>query len=222
MAGSLIERSGGKSRSAKAKGRSTLTRDDIVVAGARLLDQAGSDGLSMRALARALDTGPATLYWHVRDRDELLALILDQTAGTIDVPETGPWQERLVALALAIRDALLPRPALVNVLWEASWRLGERTLAVADAMVGLVAESGLDEVEVADAYFALLTYILGFIVAESRVRTNDGYVAEATAGGFPNLARYDPSADPAAMRRRFDYGVRCMTSGFDSEAKVGR
>jgi len=52
-----------------------LTRERLVEAALRLVNEEGLDGLSMRALADKLDVKAASLYWHVRDRSELLESI---------------------------------------------------------------------------------------------------------------------------------------------------
>lgn len=180
------------------------------------MEEEGVEGLSMRKLARALGTGPATLYWHVRDKDELLALILEDTSRSIEVPNEGGWDERLTALLIEARRVLLPRPALIGVLWGAGWgELGPETLRVADAMVGLVAESGLPEEEVADAYFAVLVFLYGFIWGETMSADNRAYRDEGASDSapYPNLARYGPGADPEGMDRRFRNGISRLIGG---------
>ncbi len=215
---------------ARARGGKRLTRDEVVAAGARLLDEEGVEGLSMRRLAGVLGTGPATLYWHVRDKDELLALILEDTSRSIEVPNGGGWDERLAALLLEAREALRPRPALIEVLWGAGWGdLGPETLRVADGMIGLVAESGLPEAEVADAYFAVLVFLYGFVWGETMSAGNRAY-REGAAGSqsrdegapgpapYPNLARYGPGADPGGMDRRFRSGISRVIGGIRARA----
>lgn len=192
------------------------------MAAAALLDKVGIDGLSMRSLAKSLGTGPATLYWHVRDRDELLAAVLDETLRGIEIPVAGHWSDRLSAVADAVRAALLPRPALVEVLWGASWRLGPVTLRLADGIVGLVAESGVADDEVADAYLAVLWSVLGFVHAESRAESNAGYRSGLGAdrmSDHPNLARFNPSTDAAAMHRRFRTGLEHLLTGIEGQAR---
>lgn len=203
----------------------TLTREDVIAAGAQLLDSEGIEGISMRKLAKSLGTGPATLYWHVHDKDELLALILDDTMSHIEVPGDGEWDERLIAILDHARRALLPRPMLVSVVWSAGWRVGPETLRVADAVLGCVAESGLPEDQVADAYFGLITFLLGFILAETSTAGNpefgsddaveepDGDAQAALEERFPNLARFGPGADLAGMQRRFEYGISDFIDG---------
>ena len=64
-----------RSDSARAKGRLTLTRADVIKAGTQLLDTEGVEKLSMRKLAKTLGTVSSTLYWHVKDKDELAAVV---------------------------------------------------------------------------------------------------------------------------------------------------
>ena len=195
-----------------------------MAAGARLLDEEGLGDLSMRRLAAALGTGPATLYWHVRDKHELLRLILEDTSRSIGVPDEGEWDKRLAGLLEEARRALLPRPALIEILWSTGWdELGPETLRVADAMVGLVAESGLPEKEVADAYFAVLVFLYGFVWGENMSAGNRAYGEErpASPSPYPNLARYGPGADPGGMDRRFCSGASSIIDGIRARAADG-
>src|SRR3954470_4872969 len=59
----------------------------------------------MRSLARALDTGPASLYQHVANRDELDQLVMDRIASHGHVPDADPerWAEQMKDV---LRDTL--------------------------------------------------------------------------------------------------------------------
>ncbi|MFF7473536.1 TetR family transcriptional regulator [Streptomyces sp. NPDC008092] len=54
-----------------------LSRERIVEAAVELLDTAGESGLTFRALTERLATGPGAIYWHVANKDELLAAATD-------------------------------------------------------------------------------------------------------------------------------------------------
>ncbi|HEY0255414.1 MAG TPA: TetR family transcriptional regulator, partial [Kofleriaceae bacterium] len=54
-----------------------LSRDRIVDAAIELLDEAGETGLTFRALAARLATGPGAIYWHVADKTALLVAACD-------------------------------------------------------------------------------------------------------------------------------------------------
>src|SRR5215472_10392704 len=54
--------------------RDPISKEAIVAAAIRLMDAEGFDALSMRRIADELDTGAASLYWHVGSKDGLLDL----------------------------------------------------------------------------------------------------------------------------------------------------
>ena len=155
----------------------------------------------MRSLATALGTGPSTLYWHVHDKEDLLLLILDETVRPIRAPVHGSWDFRLEETLLRCHEALLPRPALVDILWRSAWHLGPEVLRVADSLVGLVAESGLPEAEIGEAYLALITLLYGYVMAQRSSPGNPSYremldtSPDSPSGDlYPNLTRYGPGA----------------------------
>jgi TetR/AcrR family transcriptional regulator, tetracycline repressor protein len=196
-----------KSESARAKGRESLTRADVVAAGAKLLDAQGIDGVSMRKLATALGTGVATLYWHVHDKDELLGAILEDAMREVRAPRDGRWDARLLELLRTGRRSLRGKPALIQVIWRSGWELGPETLRVVDEMIGLIGESPTPDAEVADAYYALTTFLFGFVAAEATSPGTARYRGGREGAAFANLARYRPAADAAGMDRRFEAGI---------------
>ena len=59
-----------------------LSREAIVDAALAIVREEGIDALTMRRLAQALDTGPASLYVYVANRDELWDLLFDAALAT--------------------------------------------------------------------------------------------------------------------------------------------
>ena len=86
------------------------TREDVVETALGILDEFGLADLSMRRLAGVLEVQPSALYWHVPNKQTLLALVADQIidrAATVDHAVTGGWKAITLAESIAIRDALL-------------------------------------------------------------------------------------------------------------------
>jgi AcrR family transcriptional regulator len=91
------------------------TREDVVETALRILDEFGLADLSMRRLAGVLDVQPSALYWHVPNKQTLLALVADQiidraaTVDHADFTQDGSldWKAVTLAESIAIRDALL-------------------------------------------------------------------------------------------------------------------
>ena len=88
--------------------RAPLTREAIVDAALRVLDRDGIDGLSMRRVAEELGTGAASLYWHVRKKEELLQLLYERVLTEVVLPEPDPtrWPEQLKDLAMQMRTVM--------------------------------------------------------------------------------------------------------------------
>ncbi|MFH9548417.1 TetR/AcrR family transcriptional regulator [Streptomyces sp. NPDC051445] len=89
-----------------------LSRDRIVEAAIGILDTAGESGLTFRALAGRLATGPGAIYWHVTGKDELLHAATDAVVtATMTVGAAGSTpQETIRVLALGVFDAIDAHP----------------------------------------------------------------------------------------------------------------
>ncbi|HEY4199103.1 MAG TPA: TetR/AcrR family transcriptional regulator C-terminal domain-containing protein [Devosiaceae bacterium] len=78
-----------------------LTRQDVIDAALRLLDAEGLDRLTLRRLAKELGISAPTLYWHVRDKRQLLDLMAEamvvKEARRSPLPETAEWWQRVEA-----------------------------------------------------------------------------------------------------------------------------
>ncbi|MGA9161052.1 MAG: TetR/AcrR family transcriptional regulator C-terminal domain-containing protein [Actinomycetota bacterium] len=88
--------------------RAPLTKDAITDAALQVLDRDGMDGLSMRRVGEELGTGAASLYWHVRNKEELLQLLFERITEEVELPAPDPsrWQEQLRELADQTRAVL--------------------------------------------------------------------------------------------------------------------
>jgi TetR/AcrR family tetracycline transcriptional repressor len=97
--------------------RTPLTREAIVDAALRVLAREGADGLSMRQVAEELGAGPASLYWHVANKDELINLLIDRVASEIETPPPDParWQEQLKEFGIQARRVFQRHPGVAGL-----------------------------------------------------------------------------------------------------------
>ena len=95
-------------RERKDNPRTPLTRQAIVEAALRVLDRDGMDALSMRKVGEELGTGAASLYWHVRNKEELLQLVFETVSeeAALPPPDRSHWQEQLRGLAHEMRRTM--------------------------------------------------------------------------------------------------------------------
>lgn len=138
-----------------------LSRERIVEAAIGLLDTAGEGGLTFRALAGRLSTGPGAIYWHVTGKDELLSAAADAVvAGTMTtaVPDATP-QEAVRALALGVFDAIDAHPWVGTQLARNPSQ--SPLLRVFEHIGRQVQALGVPQAAQFTAASALLNYILG-------------------------------------------------------------
>ncbi len=101
---------------ARERVRASHSLDAVLAGAVAILDETGTQGLTIRALAARLGGGPASVYWYVSGRDELLDLAADSVlAGVLDaVADVGGGDPigDLRAIAVTLFDAIVDRPWL--------------------------------------------------------------------------------------------------------------
>jgi TetR/AcrR family transcriptional regulator, tetracycline repressor protein len=110
-------------------------RDDVVQRAIEVLDEYGLGDLTMRRLGSELGVQPSALYHHFANKQTLLAAVADEmlARGLSPVPP-GPWDRRVNAVCLQLRDAML------------AWRDGAEVVATVHAF-GLGAHAAYDALE---------------------------------------------------------------------------
>src|SRR5260370_19462108 len=80
-----------------------LSRGRLVAEALALVQEEGLDALSMRRLADRLNVKAASLYWHVRDRRELLELLAEAILETVGPARSRPdWRTSVPAAVPAL------------------------------------------------------------------------------------------------------------------------
>lgn len=138
-----------------------LSRERIVEAAVRLLDTTGEGGLTFRALARSLATGPGAIYWHVTGKDELLNAATDAVVArkTSTVSASATPREAIRTLALDVFDAIDAHPWIGTQLARAPSQ--SPLLRVFEQFGRQVQALGVPESAQFTAASALLNYTLG-------------------------------------------------------------
>lgn len=159
-----IEPQSRRARPAKAP----LSRDVIVETALRVLDQDGIEALTMRRVAQELDTGPASLYVYIENRDQLLKLVLDRVMGEVALPsaEAGDWRARLMLVITSSIEVLSRRRGLPLVAL-ATIPVGPNALAITEAIMALLREGGVDDAAIAWGVDLLGLYVTATAAEQS-------------------------------------------------------
>jgi AcrR family transcriptional regulator len=83
-----------------------LSRARLVAAALDLVHTEGLEALSMRGLADRLDVKAASLYWHVRDRRELLELLAESILDRVPPFRAAGWRAAVLETAAALGVAV--------------------------------------------------------------------------------------------------------------------
>jgi AcrR family transcriptional regulator len=216
-----------------ARTRAVLTREAIVAAGVELVDAAGPDALTMRAVAERLGCGVMSLYRHVADREALLDLVLEATASEIPAtPLTGDWRADAAVLARDVRSALLRRPQLTVLLTSRGDR-GVGGLAALDRALAIFRSAGLDERQAVEANHALGNLVAGAAVwdaigldgtsGETRQARREAAAAAVRAlpeGAFPNVTWARDELFAGSRDERFEAGLATLLDGIERRVEA--
>jgi TetR/AcrR family transcriptional regulator, tetracycline repressor protein len=142
-----------------------LQRETVARAALRLVDEVGLDGLTIRRLATYLDIQNPSLYWHFKNKQELLncmaGLILADFFAELHEPEPDQdWADWLTIYARQLRNIMLAH------------RDGARIVAEADPSrstffegfewaLNVLRHTGFDGNEAAIGVITLQNYVLG-------------------------------------------------------------
>lgn len=180
--------------------------------------------LTMRRLATEVGSTPMALYHHVRDKEELLVLLLDDYAvRALRRPELpADPRERVVVAATAIHGALAACPWIVEVL-TADDLMSKSALWFVEQIVDGLVEGGLSPDRAVHGYRAIWYYTAGEIVVRrtaARRRAEDDratYREEVFSGLDPEeLPRLAQTADrwaPLTAEDTYRDGLEALVEG---------
>jgi AcrR family transcriptional regulator len=138
-----------------------LSKQRIVEAAIEILDTDGEGALTFRALAARLATGSGAIYWHVANKNDLLAATTeDVIAGVMtDVVEGAEPQDTIRAIALGVFDAIDAHPWVGTQLAGEPWQ--SAMLQIFEGIGGRLHALGVPERAQFNSATALVSYILG-------------------------------------------------------------
>ncbi|MGW0916569.1 TetR/AcrR family transcriptional regulator [Streptomyces sp. NPDC002784] len=128
-----------------------LSRRWIVDTAVQVMRAEGLDKVTMRRLAKELDTGPASLYVYVANTAELHAAVLDALLGEVDLTGGSAgdnWRERLRAVLASYTSVLFVHPQLARSALVAR-PSGENYLRLVERLLDLLSRSGASREQVA-------------------------------------------------------------------------
>lgn len=208
----------GPRKAAKATSAATsaaapaLSREAVIDRALEVADHEGLAAVSIRRIAQDFDVTPMALYWHVKNKDELLAAMGDRVIDAVepaDLPADGGL-ERLRPMLVRLVDALSRHPGSTELV---QFRILQcpRGQHLAEQALTVLADAGFDTQRRAQLARAMLQSAVMLVV------------------GAPGAEITVPEPERQAMREgkqaalaalpgdRFPHLVRCSAAMFDCD-----
>ncbi|HEX4222345.1 MAG TPA: TetR/AcrR family transcriptional regulator [Pseudonocardiaceae bacterium] len=185
-------------RPAPAGRKPRFTREQIAEAALRVADAEGFEAVTMKRIAAELGAGTMTLYYYVRNKADIVALMQDAILAEVLVPETelsSGWRAATTAIARRTRAMQLAHP------WSPA--------ALTDAMFGPNALRHMEQ---------NLAALAGIRLAQQEkfelIATVDAYVLGSSLQAIESLSRAElAQTDPDAVAAAVEYGMRLLDGG---------
>lgn len=210
-----------------------INRDVIACAALRLLNETGVDGITMRLLAKELDRQAATLYWHVKNKQELMdamaEVLFREAVQGLEAPRREEtWQDWLADWAHRMRASLL------------RYRDGGKVFAgsaISDQAIFRVTELGLRTLtddgfplrDASEGLSTILHYTVGYTI-EEQARQGPNYSGDNPYHDGTVFQQLDPEQYPLITQARghlfnpdadaaFSNGLRIILAGLDANRR---
>lgn len=153
-----------------------LSRDEIVRVAIGLIDRDGLPAFSTRGLASELDISGPALYWHFRNREELLQACASDVLGRVDVGRPGAderWPDAVRRLLRSLWANACEHPWLLDVLAGRPLHTpeGDRLL---HALLLVLRRAGFPPDDAVDNARVLLWSTFGFIRSTAATQARTG------------------------------------------------
>lgn len=224
---------GGHNRGGRPRaGQELLSRERILEAALRLVDEEGMRALSMRRLGAELGVNPMSIYHHLPDKDGVISGLVGRVFSGMRVRylDGSSWQEQVRAWAAAYRDLVRAHPNLVLEIVSDAAAVTEAAVLVNEPLYEALEESGLPLAGVVGAADTVVDFIHGFAIAEGVQPLGHSFdrrellarLEEGSAAGLPATSRVFGALTPEEARydfdRGFDSGLGILLKGVEASA----
>ncbi|MFG2350639.1 TetR/AcrR family transcriptional regulator [Streptomyces phaeochromogenes] len=209
--------------------KTPITVEQVIDTALGVVATEGYEALTMRRLAGALDTGPASLYAHVVNKADLDELLIGRLCAELVLPEPDPaaWREQIRGVCTQIREQYLKYPGISRAaLAMAPTDL--ETVRVSEGMLAILLAGGVAPQDAAWAIDALLLYVAAYClevsIARQRSAQDDAVwvhdrdellrrFAALPAETFPHTTRHAAELTAGEGHDRFDFTLALMIDG---------
>lgn len=192
-----------------------MKRETIVQEALALLNEVGIDGVTTRKLGERLGVKSASLYWHFKDKRDLLdAMSLAMLEP--GEPPRGEWRDWLFTQARGFRRDLLSYRDGARV--HIGTRPQNHDYSQVEAEVRFLCEAGFSPTNAIRATVSVSYFVVGWVLEEQAAaeaaRANDQQSSVPHGAAFPLLAEGQTVMLQQDSNADFEYGLKALVTGF--------
>jgi TetR/AcrR family transcriptional regulator, tetracycline repressor protein len=165
-------------------GKRQLTPEMVVGRALVLADSGGLGGVTIRRLAGDLGVTPMALYWHFRNKDELLDAMMGRIFSEVDptLDESAPWLEQFRALMDSLAGALRAHPGAAP-LFATRTNSSESSLRMTEVALDILGRGGFSPTEATRVARHALSTVVNLVTGEP------GFIAPDDSGELLDARR---------------------------------
>src|SRR5262245_29574907 len=149
-----------------------LDRQTVVRAALKLLNEVGMEGLTLRRLAASLEVQAPALYWHFKNKQELLdemaTAVLAETLAAANPTEGLHWRDFAAEYARGLRRMLLRYRDGAKA-FSGTYLTDAAMFAAMEGALRRFVDAGFSLRDAARGLGALYSYTVGFAIEEQAV-----------------------------------------------------
>lgn len=209
----------------KGSGKKLLTKEKILYKAISLADRSGLEALTIRNLARELESAPMSIYHYFASREDIIDAMVEEVFTEIKLPpEDKEWKEAIRIRCHSAREVMKRHPWSL-FLMESRRAPGRNNLRHHDAVLGCLRRGGLSLEETSLAVALLDSLVYGFSLQEISLPGGGGQemidlgkeIADTSFTGFPHIMEifqfvYSTHYDFASF---FDIGLDLLLKAWD-------
>ncbi|BCY13955.1 TetR family transcriptional regulator [Actinoplanes sp. L3-i22] len=171
-----------------------LSKATVAERALRLADEEGLDAITIRRLAKELGVTPMALYWHFKNKDELLLGVVDYVLSDVRSDRTAgdPWQKQLRAILETVIGVMRAHPSLPDLLHSTDKTQTPNFTRATNDTLALLGAAGFD---VEESYWIAMYLLNG---------------AMGLVGGQPDCPASVPADQADEWRRQKRVQLECL------------
>jgi len=189
-----------------------LTREKIAAVALAIADREGFEAVSMRRVAQEMNSGTMSLYYYVKTKDDLMAVMDDALMGEALLPSLPKgWRRGIMAIAKRTHAVFMRHPWALAAMLSAP--PGLNAMRHMEQCLEALAEAGMTGKQKITLLATVDDFVFGHALREAAADAavdTEFAAAQLATGAFPRLQQVFGGGRIDARKDRFETGLRAL------------